>query len=268
MTAPALPAWRRTPARRSAFLLAAALPALAWQTARLDPALAARAGLLGLAALAADTAIRHSARNAVGVEPLHLLLHALLLAALWPPGAPPWIPAACLVLALACARLLGGAANNPFAPAALALALATGLAPMLGHELAPGRLLLPSAMQVAGLWLAGALALGALGLLRLAPALAFALPLAFAWFIVGELPAAALVAAAVATFLLADPRHLPATPSGRIALAALAGAGCAIVWLRGAPPATIGAVLVLGGALTPWIEDLTLPARAARKAAT
>ena len=267
MTALALPAWRRTPARRSACLLVAALPSLAWQAFRMDPSLVARAGLLGLSALAAGAALRLAARNAAGIEPVHLLLHALLLAALWPSGAPLWIPAACFVLALACARLLGGEAANPFAPAALALALAATLALTLGHELAPGRLLLPAAMQVAGLWLAGALALGALGLLRLAPALAFTLPLAFAWFIVGELPAAALVAAAVATFLLADPRHLPATASGRIALAALAGTGSAIAWLRGAPPASIGAVLVLVGALSPWIEDLTLPARATRKAA-
>lgn len=266
MNASALPLWRRTPTRRAACVLIAALPALALQALRLDAAVPLRAGLLCLIALATAGLLRALPRRSRGAASFDLIdaaLAALLLAALWPTAAPIWPAATALAGALAAARLLGGVSVNPFPPAALALALATAIAQLGGLPLAPERVLLPDVLLTAGLWLAGALALVALGLARGGAVIAFLLPVAFA-VALGDLPAMGLIAAALAAgFLLGEPRYLPATASGRIAVAALAGCGTAIAWLRGAPPAAVGAAIVLACALGPWIENLTVTTKPA-----
>lgn len=268
MSASALPAWRGTPTRRAACVLAAMLPALALQAERLDPFLPARCIALCAVALAAATALRRvpngsTGRSSAAFDLIHALATALLAAALWPAAAPTWMAVLALAASLVAARLLGGVATNPFPPAALALAVATALAQAAGGTLAPDRMLVPDALLVSGVWLGGALALAALGLLRAWPMLAFALPVAFACAI-DALPAAGFVSAALAAgFLLGESRHLPSTAQGRRAVAALAGIGTAMAWLLGAPPVALGVAVVLACALTPWIERLTLPPRAA-----
>lgn len=265
MNASALPHWRRTPTRRAACVLTAALPALALQALWLDGTLPPRTGLLCLIALATAALLRTlpGRSGATSFDLIDAALAALLLSALWPTAAPIWPAAAALATSLLTARLLGGVAVNPFPPAALALALATAIAQLGGLTLTPERVLLPDVLFAAGLWLAGALALVALGLARGGAVIAFLLPVAFS-VALGDLPAMGLIAAALAAgFLLGEPRHLPATASGRIAVAALAGCGTAIAWLRGAPPTAVGAAIVLACALGPWIENLTVTTKPA-----
>ncbi len=270
MNAVALPAWRRTPARRAACVLVAMLPPLALQAARIDPSLPARCVLPCAVALALAAALRlipigGTSRSSLSFDLIHALGASLLVAALWPAAAPPWMAALALAASLVASRLFGAAAANPFPPAALALTAGVALAQACGSALAPGRMLVPEALLVSGAWLAAAFALARLGLLRVPPMLVFALPVAFAC-VVGALPASGLVSGALAAgFLLGEPRHLPSTARGRIAVAALAGLGTAMAWLLGAPPVALGAAVVLACALTPWIERLTLPPRAARE---
>lgn len=266
MSATALPAWRRTPARRAACTLLAMLPALGLQAAWLDDTLPARAGWLAGGALLTTAVLRtlHSADNGSGRSPtgshfLETLATALLLAALWPATAALWPAVAALVGALILAAALGGVAVNPFPPPALALTIGVVIAQVSGIDLHAGRLLVHDTLIVAGVWLASALVLAGLGLLHLAPMLIFALPVAFACLI-GELPVMSFMAAALASgFFLGEPRHLPSTPSGRIVVAGLAGLATGILWLHGAPPVTIGCTVLLACALTPWVEALTLP---------
>jgi Na+-translocating ferredoxin:NAD+ oxidoreductase RnfD subunit len=273
MSASVLPPWRRSSTRRAACVLAAMLPALVLQAAELDPSLPVRAGLLCAAALVAASALRllpsgRAGRSTAAFDLVQALGAALLLATLWPPAAPAWMAALALTAALGAARALGGVAVNPFPPVVLALATGAALAQVAGASLAPDRMLVPDALRVSGVWLAGAFTLAGLGLLRVPSMLAFALPVAFA-FAIGELPVASVVSAALtAGFVLGEPRHLPDTAQGRIAVAALAGIGTATAWLLGAPPVALGASVVLACALTPWIEHLTLPTRSARKRAS
>ncbi len=62
---------------------------------------------------------------------LDALLAAILLALLWPSGAPAWLAATCFAAAWLLQRAMGGFANAPFHPAlaAFALAFACGAIP-------------------------------------------------------------------------------------------------------------------------------------------
>lgn len=240
-------------------ILLAAIGAATIQTTLLAPELPARSAPLLMIATGLGVAMPHL-MPATTRLPWHASLAeawtiAVLLAAAWPSGLPLTPLLIALPASLVLAHALGGPAVNPFPPMLLALVLALLLVRLMGMTPATHRVLVPEAMTVAALWFGLAGGLAALGLFRIVPMLAFGLPVALACA-GGEVPASGFAWLALAGgFLFGDPRHLPATASGRALIAALAGLGSGLLLMHGAPPVAIAFVLLPGFALTPWVEE-------------
>lgn len=269
MTAGTLPIWRRSVESRLASVALAVLPALAWQAGCLQTALLPRFAALVLLAGATAALLsilldrraqtRPSARPSRTALLLDAGIQAALVAALWPAQLPLWPVLIGLAVALAVQRLLGGWAVNPFPPALLALC--TGIA--LGRGFSgmdftpPLTSLIDSALVTAGWLLLALLPIG----LRIQPArapLAFLVPSVGVLALGGIASSALPVSAILAGFVLADTRHLPATPAGQWLLGLLAGLGASLLWLLAAPPLAIVFPLLAVFALAPWIERLSL----------
>lgn len=265
----ALPVWRRSIEARLASVALALLPALAWQAWQLQAALLPRFTALVLLAGATAALLsalldrrvqaRPSARPSRTALLLDAGIQAALVAALWPAQLPLWPVLIGLALALAVQRLLGGWAVNPFPPALLTLCIGIALGRgFSGTDFTPPlSSLIDNALVASGWLLLGLLPIG----LRIWPArapLAFLLP-TVSVFLLGGIASSALVTGAIlAGFVVADTRHLPATPAGQCLLGLLAGLGASLLWLLAAPPLAIVFPLLAVFALAPWIEQLSL----------
>ncbi|MCX7563287.1 hypothetical protein OS176_06985 [Xanthomonadaceae bacterium XH05] len=270
-----LPFWRRSVIARFACIAVAILPAIALHTWKFDPGLPMR--FAWLAAFGAGMTLLISAwpppsparlghgqpvrrRDLLPSSLLAALTGAALLASLWPAGDPTWPSVAGWTLALAVQRALGGWAVNPFPPELMALAVAVALARFVsGSDVAPPLVSLFDAGIVASGWIAAGVLLVLLRLRTWRAPLAFFLPVLLVCFQGGIAATSFVTAAIVASLVVADTRHLPATRSGQIAVGALAGLGTALLWFSDAPPVAIACPCLLAFALSPWIERVTTP---------
>ncbi len=271
MNAVTLPYWRRTVSARLICIVVAMLPALAVQTLRLDAGLPLRVLVLGAVAVFVALLLRAfesdvQPRHLISSTSLDALTQAALLAALWPSALALWPAAVALILAWIMQRLLGGSSVNPFPPVVLALALAIVLLLSLtGAGFAPPLLSLIDTSLVALVWLGMGLVLIALRLRPLRSPLAFLAALIPALAMGGISSTGFVVAGLVTSFVLADTRYLPANPKGQYVSGALAGLSTAGLWMMGAPPLSLAFPLLLVFALTPWIEQRSMPRMSERR---
>lgn len=259
----ALPAWRRSPARRSALLLLCLLPALLLQSLWLDPQLPLHT--LQIAAFALPCSAVLNLWPRIEYSPARLLdalLEALILSALlaacWPAGTSPAIGSMTVPAALLIAHVLGGVAANPFPPLLLALGLGATWLDLKSQAFPMSPVPVPDALASSAVWLAVALLPILLGQHRLLPMLAFLLPLLIVCLGADVAASQFVPIAILAGFVLAAPRHLPVTRTGSVLLAALIGLSCALALLHGAAPTILIWLPLAGFGLSPWIENLSL----------